>query len=425
MDKNDIKNLERIKQAQECIEYGTERDFVRLANTISNDNSVLLPRYFGYTGAFEMAADNALSEFISAFAARYPHSIGKCSYDAFSAQIQSAAIREIIAGSKAAYPLADILLSSAEADNVFSDIIGAAVCCGNDSFFDYYIEHTKAPSACANRSLVNYLLTNKEYRCLDKIFENTSRDDLINLSSQNIPNGTTPRIDFLYELGLRYLPEIKNSDNIPDAASEFLGQAGLSDYLDCSPWTISDINGPYVTVWNFMKEHGLKFRNISALCSSYPMNVKQDRAESEMILQNYLMPLFDDKVYIDVTSASMVKSNDQKEFLNAVKLIGADRIYLDFTDRHAPKSPKLIEQHNTDLHITNLIKADLKVRVDDDIAHSKIFRSILKNSSVLYHVLQKTDIPCEKLGEVIDICIEKKYFDSLNIIRKYMSKQET
>ncbi|MGN1416069.1 MAG: hypothetical protein ACI4XF_04460 [Oscillospiraceae bacterium] len=421
---DDLIMIDNIMRLRKCIACGTERDFTDIAGKLLSKTGGIAAPLFGFECyLIRQAGTMLIPEFITAFAEKYPEGFLKCDCSAFADHVRTAAVREIIAKSQTAYTLADKMISLPDEEVFFSDIAKAAVLCGNDSFFDYFVGRTERPSACIGCDLVYYLFDNHRYHCLDMIFEGASREDIITPRPNQLT--TVKWLECYYELGIRYLPEIKNSADVPGAASEFLREVGISDFLSCSP-SASGNDSCYTAVWDFMKEHGLKFIDISYLVISYAENVRKDRDGCEAVLKSRILPLLADEVYIDVLSASGTGGSDQRMFSEAVRLIGADRIYLDLTDRHIPKMEewKLERDSVKELHLSFLLRMGLRVRIDDDISHSKLIRPLLRSSSVLDHVLQNAEISDEQLDALVDMCIENKYFKALNIIRKFMAAKK-
>ncbi|MGN0690761.1 MAG: hypothetical protein ACI4K7_00240, partial [Oscillospiraceae bacterium] len=181
----------------------------------------------------------------------------------------------------------------------------------------------------------------------------------------------------------------------------------------------------FENAWSFMKEHGLRFLSINGLAMSYCGYGNKDTLGKERIIKEELMPLFADELYLDVLSASALQGNDQQGFARVLRLIGPERVYLDLTDRHIERSFNTHYIRTEDvvgLYIKQLLTVDMKVRVDDDIAHSKIANALIGSAYLLEYVLDRTEVSVEQLMLLMDKCIKKKCFDSLNVIRRHLDR---
>ncbi|MGN1415780.1 MAG: hypothetical protein ACI4XF_02995 [Oscillospiraceae bacterium] len=426
MNNSDFDHIELLMSIKECTENGSKQDFAALNRKLiqMKHGMPMMNCGFSYSD-YEAVLDDHIPGFLSAYAAKYPEEFSCCTYSDHKAFFNRAVINEIIGGSREAFTIADVILKSQEAAGCFSEILSAAIICGNDDFADYYIGHSKDPSSYISPCLVNYLFKKKKYGYLDKIFEHTSREELKRFGMNYYPSDFRLDIDCLYELGMRYLPELSSSDDVSRAASEFMCEMGISAFLNCIPDVVGH-NQSFAEAWEFMKAHDIKFLNITSIMTPFSRSSDRVCEESERILRNNIIPLLADEVYIDIADADALTGNDQKALLNVIGIIGKDRITLDLTGKYASAPEWLpwnnaMKENGTELHISYLLRADLKVRIDDDIVHSRIIHSLLKSSRVLEHVLRKTDISDGQLNELIGMCVENKYLGSLNVIRKYMN----
>lgn len=429
----DYKNMELFVEMGKCIQSGTEADFVRISDKIKGSPGITKFMGMGFMSSTLEAftAGVLIPTFINAFAERYPDRFRRYDSVVFQQHIKEPLIKDIFTGSQTAYVLADTVLKKSDDIMLFTEMLQAAVLCENYSFFDYCIEHAESPSSRIQSELIYYLCIHKKYDSLDKIFKNTTREELLQYcrpKQEVFLDEIEYKLGCLYELCIRYLPEVRDSDDVPAAVSEFLDEADISDYLNIHPdFTLSGSirqMPEYEKAWDFMKEHGLKFLSINGLAMSYFGYGNKDYFNKETIIKEKLMPLFADELYLDVLKAAHLQGNDQQGFERVLRLIGPERIYLDFTDSHIdriPLSPFRRVEDTKELHIKQLLTVDMKVRIDDDIAHSKIANALISSAYLLEYVLDRTEVSDEQLMLLIDKCIKKKCFDSLNVIRRHLN----
>ncbi|MGN0642119.1 MAG: hypothetical protein ACI4JJ_03150 [Huintestinicola sp.] len=406
------------------IECGSKQVFTDLADRISYYSKCGVI-YFRYSDINKLAVET-FTDFLAAFAARFLDELSCCDNLDLGDYFKTAAIKEIIKGTDTAYTIIDYIIGSQIITVPYSDIIETAVICNNVGVFDRYIERFKQNDFTISLDLADQLFKEKKYFWLDRIFKDVSREKLIELCCQECTSFIEDfYIELMYFIGVNYLPEIRDSDNIPDAASDFLGAAEFYKYLSFYSIKVDNDDRRYLHAWDFMKNHSLKFRNISRLGLTDFKGRSKEQADNREILKKYIMPLLDDEVYIDIVSAANMDGENHLNLVKAARIIGTDRITLDLTDEHIPmREYQNFEGYNQNvpiLYMPDLLKLDMKVRIDEDIAHSKIVLSLLKSSDVMEYVLKRTDISDEQLYMLIDICITEGYLSSLNLIRKYIS----
>lgn len=429
LQKNDRTLNTILIKIQNCISLGNVSEYMAIADEITSSvNNPLTLRFnnFGFCLLQNEMNDYhtvtiILSDYFRSFAAKYPEQFSQFDFTGFLGVISSAAMIEIMKNSKTAYSLIDMIIpiiKCTPSESDYSKLLYTAAFSANDIMFEYIA--AKIDNICREMSydLVLYLFEEGKYSLLDMIFKNSDRDDIIGFGrgAYILPPYTQFRNYFrlsfrlFYEITSRYLADTSDKEKISDIASDFFDEIDLFSSV-LKTFNISCFE--YEDEWNFLTDHGIRIRNITTL-----LWLDYSWAEKKNVIQKFILPNLDDKVYIDVEFASY-RPDTLRNITDLIGMIGADRIYL------LIRCDQKLEDQSGFNHFFSLswiTKTDLEVRFDDNIIGTNMILNILNSSNVLKLFLKQNKLSDVQINELIDICIKQKDTRSLNIIRQFTKR---
>lgn len=359
-----------------------------------------------------------ISEFLRSFAILFPEKFFKYDYSGLSEVFFGSAVISIIEHS----PAAAVFIKALKRHRKNYDMAGyapslleAAAKSGNYEIFDNILPLVDSPADIAIIEIALYLYKEKKLDHLDKLFSGASREDIMKVCNQPIQYSylfdiADIHLDFFYEMAVRYIPEISESENVSAAVADFMEELEIFSNLTTYNYLISKADNIKDNL-EFMREHNMKFRDITSI-----INKESSKKYREMFEES-ILPLLDDKVYIDAAKADNLLLFNCSIRSEIVDLIGADRICIYFRGLEADEFAESEKEYK--MYLTGLLKYGFDVRVSDNITKSELILTILNSPRILKYILSKNGFSETQLDDIIDLCIKNKKIDVLNIIRKY------
>ncbi|MGN1416189.1 MAG: hypothetical protein ACI4XF_05065 [Oscillospiraceae bacterium] len=385
--------------------------------------------------------------FISVYAGRFPDSFRKQAENGCST-LKSfafmAMLRDIIACRSSAETLADVVLGADESENetYFGDALQTAALCGNDSFFDYILSRTKKPINYFCGELYRYLSDSGRYDMIEKIIKGASGQEIMDsyktnaCSSYFFVESRKNEIEYIYELagyiyghgsGDEYARNV--SDMIEKMEIPISGNEDLIFRIDPSDDRISapmpeapcdlvrKACPQLVSAWEFMSEHGLRFRSLDYIFGDDGYRKLSDEQKPIFLsmLKSFVVPILDERVRISEELTAGLDISQQEMILSLIELIGADRVILDCTndDAHKDYSEKLCRAS------LSLIKSGAEIVLDEDLQNSRFIGKLLNSSGAFEYMLKNGRFSDGQTDVLIELCVARKLYTPLNIIRKY------
>lgn len=383
--------------------------------------------------------DNVLEDsaidFLSEYAQRYPSEFLKHDHRKLQAPLAHGLMPCIISGQKQAEAMADALFIAPIDTQIASYALACGVMSGNLGFLRFLLDMYEIKERFFECFCMDIYARASDMGIedvFDDMLKSASYEDIKNLISDWNLLGSYPyaeeehrinkyEIEYIYELVSKATGALAGR-SVSDTVNELIWDCGIhiSFSYDFFSADSKAAEAHMVRTWDFMKEHGLKFRELRGLPTIYVSSNKNRSDEAQdklLLLKEKLFPVLDKKLSITL---NQYLERDRRLVLDIISEIGSSRVALDCTSRRNRCSMELRASD-----IAPIIKKGVKVVLDEDIRNSCFVYELLRSGSKLLEVmLERSCFTDEQLDMITDICIERKFFDALNIIRKNSSGRE-
>ena len=377
--------------------------------------------------------EDSVIDLMSADACSYPEKFLQHDHRKLQAPLVHGLILCIISGQKQAEALAEALFI----EPIDYEMASCAMACGILSrnldflnnlldmyeikahFYDCFCMDMYArASDMGIADLFDDMLKNASYEDIKKLIKDWSMLGVYPFSTED-NRINKYEIEYIYEL-VSKTPRAWDGRSVSDTVNELIWDCGIHSsfsYDFFSDDSSEDATEHLARAWDFMKEHGLSFRDLGHLPTIN--NKSSSKAQDKLLfLKEHLFPVLDEKLYITVNDYSI---GDRRLIMDIIDDIGSSRVALDCTTRRN-------SFHSITLRpsiISPLIRKGVKVVLDENIRNSCFIYELLNCGISLLEVMLNKDVfSDEQLGVITDICIERKCLDALNVIRKNLSQRK-
>lgn len=440
---DNISQFEFLTKIEHCVnDNGSADDFAELEGEMFSKNSVLIENPF-ITDEYDELVLSSTYNFLSVFAERFPERFliqDNANISDSGPFIYKAMLRDIFAGRRSAETLAEIVFAPFFPDSYFNEALTAAVLSGNDSFFEYFIQKVENPVRYVSKSIYMYFTDHGMYDHIERIFRGASREEILAVCRNSI--GQLLRqvdikckkmpVEYLYEL-TGYLPGNVSAEERSRIVIGIMEEVNdweasiFSDRRNMLVRTNKTEKHWGVDTWKYMNEHGIKIRSLDFLFGNkLRFNISDEKILSILsLIQEYIVPILEDKLIITEKFYAFLSKSQQELVIRFVELIGADRVYMDCTDKNCSFFDDEFFNENTDgdMKARSLAKTGVHVILDDDIRNSYYVSKLLLDVECLGYMLDGAALTDEQIDTLIDICVEKKLFDAMNAVRKYVDRK--
>lgn len=431
---NDLCGIILISDTLSCIEGGSSEDHKRLI-----DEYVRVFEQYSFCGFSEM--DSALTDnaarLMSSFAFNFPAEFAeKEIHNSLKYSVYSAAAAAIRDNS----PAALTLLKKLDLKNMVHYerkwLLSLALHFRKSDCIRYMVNAINDTSALIFSEMLFYIYENSLTDILDIILEGRSEEEIksflipdtsgFSLSHKKFP--TPNYIDICYDICVRYIPRIRDSNNIPDAVSGFLSDIFCILFGNyCLGY---DVFGEQViSMLSAMKRLGLYFSDITELVNNLAFNLQRplDTDFSDKLKEHYF-PVFCPKLTVRLFYFSSYFRNNrlQSSVSDILEFIGADRIYFDISSKALIKDSEIIRSITDDNRSTSLplcrrlLKYGCGFITDDEPVNSKLSEFITMYPKLLGQLLRRCNFSFAQMTDLIYTAAELKRTDALNIINKFV-----
>ncbi|MGN0691523.1 MAG: hypothetical protein ACI4K7_04150, partial [Oscillospiraceae bacterium] len=379
----------------------------------------------------ERMTEELILKYISGFAERYPEEFLKQELTDNADYVVKALHRSVFRGLGSA----EIMLRLLEEKSPYTynsellNVFYSAIFSEDQSFLEHLMS---LPIRLVSYITLNeyiYLSDSGRYDILDRIFTGASRDD-ISAFLKKTPTlmdivGQRSDIEYIYEAA-GYIEGCRSSDELAYIVNDLLEEMDMSvtfSYGLAEQLETYSAKGDCMIVrsWRFMKEHGLKFRDLKYFLNFETMEIGRKQQKLLFsLMKEHLVPVLADKVYITIWYYLLMEDEHRDLFLRLADVIKGRRIILDCSEYAHDQFCN--SRDGTAGCLIRLLKKGPDVIIADDPKSNDFAVLLLENADLLECMLKVVKLTDEQIDSLIDICTEKVRPGALNVIRKYMNR---
>ncbi|MBQ5333820.1 MAG: hypothetical protein J6K92_11300 [Oscillospiraceae bacterium] len=430
-------------KAANCINSCTAVELSEMLKEISNDPNC----FFGNNLCADPVLCFNVADMLTAYAARYPEQFYNETLASGTDSILISTVQiAILKDDPAAFTLLKkAIMGTLHSKSIpmggnFKDILSAAALKRRTDCLTYCMDNIENISMLINPELIFYLYDNDMTDVVDILLTGRSKEEIAaiftdhgfmySFDSSKFKKNIS---EYIYETCVRYIPEIRDSDNIPAAVSDFIYFTDReSTTLSILKSRIFTYNSPLNNIrseLSAMKRLGLFFTDITELVLF--LNRKSFGSIENIldIVNEIFLPVIKDTAFFRpfyCITNYYVDSDTRNDLFRLFDLIGKDRIRFDIRDKALEASQLNIDEYfnKNHKHIPQLfrrfVSSGIKFVTDDDLREGCAADVITHIPLLLSAMLQQNAFSSDQIYALICKASSEKRTEALNIINKYI-----